>query len=34
LPAFLLRPIKLPALKPAKKTATAEREPVSTAGES
>jgi superfamily II DNA/RNA helicase len=33
LPAFLLRPIKLPALKPAKKPA-AEREPVSTASES
>ena len=33
LPAFLLRPIKLPALKPAKKPAV-EREPVSTASES
>jgi superfamily II DNA/RNA helicase len=34
LPAFLLRPIKLPALKPVKKATTAELEPVSTAGES
>ena len=34
LPAFLLRPIKLPALKPAKKAEASQREPVPTAGES
>jgi superfamily II DNA/RNA helicase len=34
LPAFLLRPIKLPALKPAKKAEPSQREPVPTAGES
>ena len=31
LPAFLLRPIKLPALKPAKKAEASQREPVPTA---
>jgi len=34
LPAFLLRPIKLPALKPVKKASVSEREPVPTASES